>query len=560
MANFLLPILATIARRAKARFVNKTRRTQATQERFLFEMLQTYQHTELGRQYHLGEIRNIDQFRSRVPVLPYSSYEPYTERIARGEKQILTPDPVAFLNLTSGSTGVKKLIPVTKRFQNSLKQANLTSIGFLIEALQARNANFGKLLLTNSAELLGRTAGGIEYGPASVGVLRMGKFIYEQLFANPYETLLVADSLSRHYLCLLFALQDTEVRGMAANFPMLILRTCSYLEKYAEDLIDDTETGAIAEWLKLEPAIRAKLEQRWQPNPMRAAQLRHILQTEGRLTPKSVWRNLSFIGTARGGTTDFYLERFPAYFGDTPVFGAVYSSAEGTMGICPDVNYDPSVLAIETGFFEFIPPDQWEAEHPKTLLATEVKVGEHYRILMTNYNGFYRYDIGDVVQVVGFYEQAPLLVFRYRRGGLLSSTTEKTTEFHVTQVMRSLQQEFGISLADFCITLSDDVIPAHYLVNIELSPGETLSDPLAFLQEFDRKLKEIHTSYEIKRRDQVPPPRLRILAPGSFVIVQQRQLQRGIPDSQLKFPHISEDRHFLSGLAVAQEVRFPEDR
>jgi len=38
---------------------------------------------------------------------------------------------------------------------------------------------------------------------------------------------------------------------------------------------------------------------------------------------------------------------------------------------------------------------------------------------MTNYSGFYRYDIGDVVEVLGFYEQAPLLVFRHRRGGLL---------------------------------------------------------------------------------------------------------------------------------------------
>jgi len=44
---------------------------------------------------------------------------------------------------------------------------------------------------------------------------------------------------------------------------------------------------------------------------------------------------------------------------------------------------------------------QWEADHPKTLLATEVKVG-NYRILMTNYSGFYRYDIGDVVRFWGF--------------------------------------------------------------------------------------------------------------------------------------------------------------
>ncbi|MDN8705136.1 GH3 auxin-responsive promoter family protein, partial [Staphylococcus aureus] len=76
----------------------------------------------------------------------------------------------------------------------------------------------------------------------------------------------------------------------------------------------------------------------------------------------------------------------------------------------------------------------------------EVKPGERYRILLTNYSGFYRYDIGDVVEVLGFYEQTPLIVFRYRRGGLLSSTSEKTTEFHVTQVMQALQQEFGLLL------------------------------------------------------------------------------------------------------------------
>jgi len=178
---------------------------------------------------------------------------------------------------------------------------------------------------------------------------------------------------------------------------------------------------------------------------------------------------------------------------------------------------------------------------------------------VTNYSGFYRYDIGDVVEVVGFYEQAPLITFRHRMGGLLSSTTEKTTEFHATQVMQRLQQEFGLPLENFCITLSEHEVPAHYLVNIELPSGQALSDPQAFLNRFDRLLKDIHVSYEVKRRDQVPPPRLRILASGSFAIVRQRLLQKGIPDSQLKFPHISEDRQFLAGLQVAQEVRLPED-
>ncbi|MBE9125580.1 MULTISPECIES: GH3 auxin-responsive promoter family protein [unclassified Coleofasciculus] len=558
MNGFALSILTAVARYTQAKFVRKTSQTEAVQTQLLRDLLLAHQDTELGQKFGLSAIKTIEQFQQQVPILPYSSYEPLTERIAQGEPNILTAEPVVYLTLTSGSTGKKKLIPTTRRSQNIVRQATLTSMGFLSEALGAQNLKFGKLLVTNSTQLWGRTCGDIPYGPSSAGVLRMDKRLYKQFFAHPYETLQPANSLARHYVCLLFSLREPLMRGMVANFPMLILRTCNYLEKYAEYLLQDLETGTIAPWLELEPEIRANLEQQWTPAPRRAAKLRQILKSEGRLTPKLAWSNLSFVATARGGTSDFYFERFPTYFGDTPLWGAVYSSAEGMFSIYHDLNKDSSILAIESGFFEFIPEEQWEAEHPKTLLATDVKVGECYRILITTYGGFYRYDIGDVVEVLGFYNTAPLIVFRYRRGGFISSTTEKTTEFHVTQVMQALQQEFNVHLEDFCITLSEHDFPARYLVNIELASGQILLNSQAFLAQFDCRLQNVNTHYEISRRDVIPPPRLRILEQGSFAVLRQRQLQRGIPDSQLKFPHISEDRSFLAGLPVNMEVRLPE--
>ncbi|MGQ4650478.1 GH3 family domain-containing protein [Lyngbya aestuarii] len=551
-------MLTTVARYTQAKFARNTRQTEAVQGQFLQNLLVAHQDTELGRKFGLKEIKTIEQFQQQVPILPYSSYEPLTERIAQGEPNILTAEPVVYLTLTSGSTGKKKLIPTTRRSQNIVRQATLTSMGFLSGALGDQGLKYGQLLVTNSTQLWGRTCGGIAYGPSSAGVLRMDKRLYKQFFAHPYETLQPANSLARHYVCLLFSLREPLMRGMIANFPMLILRTCNYLEKYAEDLLEDLAKGTIAPWLELEPEIRARLEQQWTPAPSRAAELRQILKSEGRLTPKLAWSNLSFVATARGGTSDFYFERFPNYFGDTPGWGAVYSSAEGMFSIYHSLNNDSSILAIESGFFEFIPEDQWEVEHPKTLLATEVKVGECYRILITTYGGFYRYDIGDVVEVVGFYNTAPLIVFRYRHGGFISSTTEKTTEFHVTQVMQALQQEFNLQLEDFCITLSEHDFPARYLVNIELASGEILGNSENFLNRFDGKLQKVNTHYEISRRDAIPSPQLRILESGSFAVLRQRQLQRGIPDSQLKFPHISEDRSFLAGLSVNSEVKLPE--
>lgn len=558
MTTLVLSLLSAVAKQVKADFVRKTHRVDAVQEKCLRTLLTAHQHTELGRQYGLADIKTVDQFRDRIPILPYSSYEPYIERIAQGESNVLTADPVIYLNLTSGSTGKQKLIPVTRRSRRMRGWVNQIGAGFMIEALNRRNLPMGKLLLTSSVQSVGQTSGGIEYGPISAGDLRLnGKGLYRQVYAHPFEALQPADSLARHYVCLLLALREPNTRMIGAHFPILALRLCDYLESYTEDLIHDVETGEIASWLKLEPEIRARLERHWSADPKRAAQLRHILKTEGRLTPDRIW-DLSVIITARGGTSDFYLKRFPAYFGNTPTFGGLYASSEAAFGVYSDLDDDGSILAVGSSFFEFIPEDQWQASQPTTLLPSEVVPGQRYRILITNYSGFYRYDIGDVVEVLGFYNQAPIIVFRHRLGGALSATTEKTTEFHAARVMQMLQQDFNLSLENFCITLSETGIPPHYIVNIELTAGSTLPEPQAFIQQFDRHLQSIHTSYAIKRPEPIPPPHLRILAPGSFTALRQRLIQRGTPESQLKFPHVSDDRQFLAGLVIEREVVMEE--
>jgi len=550
-------LIAAYTTYAKHRLIRKTQQVGATQKAFLERYLAAHRSTELGQKFGLGQIETMAQFREQVPIYNYSFYEPYADRIAQGEQNILNPDPVKYINLTSGSTGNKKRVPVTARYQKFLRRADLASIGFMIAGLEKRGRPFGKALLTNNAQLQGLTPAGIPYGPVTAGSIREGKHLVDQLFSQPFAALEIGDIDSRHYVCLLFGLANPQLRGWVANFPMLILRTCAYLEQYAEALIEDLRTGAIAPWLNLDPQIRQQLAKRWRPHPQRADQLAAIYKANGRLTPQLAWPHLSYITTARGGTSDFYLRRFPDYFGDTPVFGGIYGTAEASFSVCPDLDSDAGILAIESGFFEFMPPDQWGQEQPQTRLPHELTVGERYRVLVTSYSGLYRYDIGDVVEVVGYYNEAPLIVFRHRYGGLLSSTTEKTTEFHTIQVMEKLQGEFGIKLDDFCITLSDGEFPARYVVNIELAPGHHLNNPQAFLQRFEYWLTEVNQPYGTVRSSQVPPPCLRVLAPGSFVQVRQRQIQRGMFDSQLKIPHITEDREFLTEFPVVLAVDWP---
>lgn len=560
--NPALSLLSVYASHAKQRLVQKTLNTQASQESFLLNLLKAHQSTELGQTFNLAAIRTLDDFRQQVPIRSYEFYHHYTNRIVNGESQLLNPDPVTYINLTSGSTGAKKLVPVTRRFQRTLRRADLASIGFAIAGLKQHQRSFGKALLTNNATQHHQTASGIPFGPVSVGSIRQGKWLVDQIFCVPFRSLEIDDTLARHYVCLLFALSNPQLRGWVANFPMLILRTCQYLEDYAEPLIHDLRQGTLPEWLPLDAGSRDRLLRWWRSQrhgsethrQRRADDLTAILRTEGRLTPRTAWPLLSYVTTARGGTSDFYLQRFPDYFGDTPVFGGVYGTAEATFSVCHELNSDAGILAIESGFFEFVPVDQWGQQQPKTLLPHELIVGDRYRILVTSYSGFYRYDIGDVVEVLGFYHQAPLIVFRHRYGGLLSSTTEKTTEFHVVQVMHQLQAEFKVKLEDFCVTLSDHEFPARYIVNIELADGYVLSNPCAFLQQFEYWLGQVNMPYRIARQYQVPPPSLRILPSKSFSYIRQRQVSRGMFDSQLKVPHITEDRAFLAEIPVAHEV------
>lgn len=559
MINLIFPAMAIPAQRAKAAFLRRAKRVDAVQWEFLRSLLQTNAQTELGQHYGLANIRSVDEFRARVPVQPYSFFKPYIDRMADGETNILTPDPLIFFNMTSGSSSAKKLVPVTRRSRKAVSRANQVAMGFVLEAAQRRGLPLGKMLFTSPSKEYGETPSGIAYGPISTSDLRLTSWLSRLIFAYPFEALQIGDSRSRHYVCLLFALRDRHLRMLGATFPVLALQLADYLEQFSEALIHDLETGTLPDWLVLSPELRKALERQWVADGDRAAALRAIYNRDGRLTPKAVW-NLSFIVTARGGTSNFYLDRFPEYYGDTPVFGGTYTCAEATFGIHRDFGTDSVFPAFESSFIEFIPEDQWDVENPKTVLLSEVTVGSRYRIVVTNYSGFYRYDVGDVVEVEGFAHNLPHFTFRHRRGGVLSSTTEKTTEYHVSQVMQTLQREFNVALENFCITLSEDSIPAHYQVNVELAMGSQLEDPSAFLQKFDDTLKQIHTSYAFKRRDQVPSPRLRILAPGSFETVRQRLIQRGATESQIKFPLVSENRTLLADLPIEQEVWMEEEK
>lgn len=558
-----LPIFAMAARWQQRRFTRQLPQAPNIQANFLQKLIQEQQGTALGQALKLDSISTLEEFQQRVPRWSYDGYAPYFERAATGETNVVSPRPVQVFNMSSGSTGSRKLVPITKRVQQTRAYANQVAMGYAFEQAQTQGRAVGQLLLTTLITPLGQTEGGITYGHVSGNQLRTtSSLVYNPLFAQPYDALLVSDTAARTYVCLLFGLRQPQLAYLAANFPLIMLQVCTYLERFGPALVADIGRGTLLQDMQLDPHLRQSLQRRLSPQPQRAKQLQAILDTHGRLLPQHVWPNLSFLITARGGPSDFYFERFDEYFGDTPIFGGTYASSEAVFGSSCWLNADGALLALKTNFFEFVAPDQWDQATPKTLLPHQLVTGEYYRVLVTNYSGFCRYDIGDVVQVIEMYHGVPVIVFRYRQGGTLSAISEKTTEYHVVQVMAALQEQltikdFNFMVEDFCVTLSESLVDPFYILNIELTDETILPYPEQFLAAFDQQMQVANESYALKRKkNDIIAPQLNILAAGSFKQLRQRRLKPGVADdAQVKLSHISCDRTLLDGITIIRQVR-----
>lgn len=85
------------------------------QESVFFSLIEQARDTEWGMEHGFTDIRSIHQFQERVPVQGYEGFEPYVERLKKGEKDVLWPGVTRWFAKSSGTTSSKsKFIPVTK--------------------------------------------------------------------------------------------------------------------------------------------------------------------------------------------------------------------------------------------------------------------------------------------------------------------------------------------------------------------------------------------------------------------------------------------------------------
>jgi len=521
------------------------------QERKLLELLERNADSEYGREHGFDRIRSIEDYRASVPPNTYETLEPYILRMCKGQSGVLTSDVALMFATTSGTTGSAKYIPVTPSYLEEYSHGVhvhtyriFTDFPDLLE---------GKLLVPTSNDVEGRTEAGLPYGAISGYLTRTQPRPIKRFYALPYELCKVKDVEAKYYLTLRYALPE-DIRLIVMPNPSSMTLLADKLTAYAEPLIHDIRTGSV-DRAYLPEGTPASLGRGFAPEPRRADELASILRSSGKLLPSEVWPNLRLLSCWKGGTMPLYLRKLPDAYGDLPVRDLGYMASEGR-GATPLVNSGAGgVLNVTSHFFEFVPEEQRDRDDKEFLTADELESNREYFVYFTTSAGLYRYDINDVVRVVDFYRNTPVIQFVRKGQGMTSITGEKLTESQVTGALLDAVETGRFDVRHFTACVEWDE-PPYYALYTEV--GESMTSDLCreLATAVDRALSARNIEYEAKRDSQrLGAPVLKRVAPGTYDALRQKRVAEGAPEAQVKIPQLSTNMEFGKDLEVLEVVR-----
>ena len=554
--RFLLAKIAAIPIRRRLRqFEEATHRPEETQDAILRRILAHHANTDFGRKHGFAGIRTLADYRRQLPIAAYDYFEPYIQRVMKGETNALLGDPkVHMFALTSGTTAARKYIPVTDHYLRDYKRGwNLWGLRVFRDH---RGSRFRPILQMSGDWQETFTEAGIPCGSVTGLTAEMQLRFIRKLYCVPACVGKVKDPAAKYYLALRLGMPRKVALVVAAN-PSTLVSMARAGDAEKESLIRDIHDGTLSTRFDIPAAVRNELMPKIaKKHPERAEELEAIVRRTGTLYPKDYWNQDCVIGNWMGGSVGAYLRHFPKYYGDTPVRDVGLIASEGRMTIPVSDGTPSGILDITTHFFEFIPEEEIQSPQPTVLSPHELVPGRNYYILPTTSYGLYRYNIFDVVRCTGFYNRTPLVEF-LSKGSLFSNLTgEKISEYHVSAAMTETLRECNLSLTCFSLAPCWDDVQPYYGLFVERGDLGDREQTVRLARTFEAKLAEANIEYAAKRESQrLGPIRICVLPTGTWTEWDRQRLSRtGGTLEQYKHPSLISDAKFRASVAVEEEI------
>ena len=473
----------------------------------LAEILSENADTEYGRAHGFAGIRSAEEYRDSLPMTRYEDYEESIRRIESGEKGVLfsrSYEILAFCH-TSGTTGKgRKLVPVTRR---QMERYGTSLDGYPARFYSERGGKrlFQQVFRTQpgetdrqmlKSELLYRfkaEQGDLDYDSYVGGrALLFDRVAVDGFFARCFA-----------------ALTERDLTVMEAFFQFDHLHFFTYLEENWERILQAIEDRRIPEDICLSQAMKECLLS-LPVTERRLDTIRRECRQGFQDIARRLWPRLGLLSGISNLSLAGEDEMLDFYAGEIPRYHNYYMSTECYVGECLDADDYRYVMSPGNEFVEFLP----EKEEGKTLLPHELSIGDRVEPVVTTFGGFYRYRMGDLLQICDFIGESPVFEVVGRRDYVLSVAGERTSVNQLENAAERLRED-GVPFTLYCFGPYLDRRTAHY--RMALAADEKLPPDDVITERLDSFLKEENPAYEsLREMSYIDKPEIRVLKPDAY--------------------------------------------
>jgi len=495
------------------------------QNKLLKEILDANKDSTFGQAHGFSSINSAQEYAKACPIQNYDSLQPFiTDPHGKG----LTTEPAVFYQVTSGTTGSAKYLPVTKTgLSNDKKLQNMVAFTRYISNSCAYT---GKIFAIVSPAIEGYNDDGIPYGSASGLTYMNMPYLARSKYVVPYAVFEIENYLIKYQLIALFALSEPSVSLVATANPSTLVRLLEIINENTELLLTSLSFG-IKDFPGIEQTLLARIDKCLTPDKNRAAALRKIFTANKKLSYLDIWPNLQQLVTWTGGSCGIALSSLKKGLADSTdivEMGYLASEVRATLTLGREIGL-PTFMNT---FYEFIERDDWEADKHNVLLLDQLQKGKQYYIIITTVNGLYRYFMNDIIEVNGFYKQCPTIRFLQKGKGATNITGEKLYESQVLKAIQLLEGDQNIAVR-FMQWLADEE-SAHYRVYLECEDAH-LDNIEHYTQFLEQALCDLNMEYRQKRAsERLKIVEVKLLKQGSGEEFKRFNLAKGQREGQYK--------------------------
>lgn len=470
------------------------------------KLIQAGQDTEWGKKYGYDSIKTPEEFKERVPLNTYESIKPYIDQIRSGQQGVLWPTEIKWFAKSSGTTSDKsKYIPVSQ------------------EALTECHFKGGKDMLSLYCNNFPNTALFSGRGLAMGGSQRITEYNTASYIEGDLSAIIIQNLPSW-----------AEFIRVPKRSTALMDNWEEKIEKMAEETIphDVTSLSGVPSWLLL--------------------LLRRVLSKTGKSNIHEVWPNLEVYFHGGVNFRPYYEQYASITMPGRMSYMETYNASEGFFGLQDRSGSQELLLMLDYGiYYEFLPLQDLESDHPKTLGLSEVDMDTNYAMVISTNGGLWRYIIGDTIK---FTSLDPFRIqITGRTKNYINAVGEEVIVDNAEKALMIACKKCGASVNEYTAAplfmKNNNKVAHEWLIEFAAEPA----DLEYFTETLDNALKSLNSDYEAKRfHDMVLcPPIVRKMPSSTFYTWLK---EKGKLGGQNKVPRLSNNRIYIEEILKLAEL------